>query len=110
MLWRFASVSGWREEKAGRGSIGAGTGEVSRAEAPGRQRTVEALKLLQERTLRTSHQKCFTVGSRRGKEIVRTSEAAGLEAVRKAPRVVEGVGSGLAVLAARLNGDGARGV
>lgn len=108
MLWRAVSVSGWREEKDGVCRREAGTGELRRADAPGRESTVEALKVDHEEMLRTSHQKCLMEGSRRGKEIVRTREAAGLTQVRCSMRVVEGSESGVAV-AARASGDGARG-
>lgn len=69
---------------------------------------VEALNVDHEEMLRTSHQKCLMDGSRRGKEMVRTREAAGLAQIRCSMRVVEGSESGVAV-AARASGDGARG-
>lgn len=109
MLWRAASVSGWREEKADVCSREAGTGELSRADAPGNDSTVEALKYDHEETLRTSHQKCLMEGSRRGKEMVRTRDAAGLARVRYCMRVVEGSESRGVAVAARASGDGARG-
>lgn len=68
----------------------------------------EALKLDHEEMLRTSHQKCLMEGSLRGKEMVRTRDAAGLGHVRCSMRVVDGAGSGVAAVA-RLKGDGARG-
>jgi len=58
------------------------TGMDRHSVAPGRERIDEAVKLVHGRTWRTSHQKCLVWGSRRGKEMVRTSDGAGLDAVR----------------------------
>jgi hypothetical protein len=94
----------------GWGRTGAGIGVLS-SEAPGRVRTEARLKEDQLRMLRMSHQKCLMLGSRWGKETVRTKEAAELAPVRKDMRVVVGVGSGVTLTeAAMVRGEGARGV
>lgn len=108
MLWSAASVSGCRELVVGCWRSGCGTGQLRRPEAPGRERMVSRLKLVQDRIWRMSHQKCLVLGSRRGNEIVRTREGAGFAVERKFMRVVDGVGSGVGV-DERLSGEGARG-
>lgn len=86
----------------GWGRRGAGTGQFRRAEAPGRDRIVSRLKADHCRICRTSHQKCFVLGSRRENEMDRTNVGAGLGVVKKFMSEVEGVGSGLD---AKLKGE-----
>ena len=57
-------------------------GTERQAEAPGMERMEAAVKEVQGRICRTSHQKCLVWGSRSGKEMVRTSEGAGFDEVR----------------------------
>lgn len=83
MLWSAPSVSGCRALLVlGCWRSGCGTGQFSRADAPGRERMVFRLKEDHGLTCRTSHQKCLVLGSRRGKEMVRTRDGAGLDVVR----------------------------
>ncbi|KAL8387594.1 hypothetical protein RB595_009804 [Gaeumannomyces hyphopodioides] len=90
----------------------AGTGMESRAAAPGRAKTLEALKPVHGRTCRTSHQKCFVCGSLRGKEMVRTRAGAGFALVRYETSVRVGPGAGAetsGVKAADASGEDSRG-
>lgn len=92
---------------AGVGSSGVGTAQDNIEVAPGNERMLEALNEVQGLTWRTSHQKCFVWGSRRGNEIVRTRAGAGFGEVRYDISVVIGVGSGDNEACA--SGEGARG-
>lgn len=54
-----ASVSGWRVECEAVGRRACEMGTERQAEAPGMDRMEDAVKLVQGRIWRTSHQKCL---------------------------------------------------